>query len=616
MLCLVSKIMNTINIMCEAPSLKGNTSTTSVANLNHPSPCPSLGSTSSLGSAPPAGGMNKYPGVLVSQELDGVWVGDDFRSNLTLRPRNLGSWKFGCGSNLQPSNNSIHPTPYSPSRPTPLTPQIHAKTSFTSSPTPVTTVTPTPATNRIKTATGGIRKVPKGTIETPSTESNYVCDGIDCSFITNSQYEFFKDQSLPHNWKPGSQNWCFAQAKALALGRKSNGLKVSGPTVFQSTDIRAKLGKLPPNIICEKNDSPLSTSATIATISPVTTPNPSTHDSTNVILPSHPETFLPLPIKCTPKNKVKPTLGKRSFLNVVMDKEACSSVPLNSTLTSQILDGVLYFPLSYFLWKRKLPPPTPAPILPPWCMFPQPRRKKVTSSSHLKWDRRLHNQSVYCWGVNDPAMRYSSHPVTIKHGVGVPRFKENGTWAHYSHLLIPKTHSQQKHYNSNFHPSNHSLKPRGRVPRPKSGSNTLNKGHGLSKVDRIKGVGKTIPSEVPCWKKTSTPPSCSATLNTTTALNTTSTTNTYFTTSTKPQHVPYPMERTKWTRPLGGTLKGGGPTEAITIKLYGSIPCTTNEDTRKLTITCMDSVIVCPLSLIEHHSTLICNLLQETGSCM
>ena len=163
-----------------------------------------------------------------------------------------------------------------------------------------------------------------------------------------------------------------------------------------------------------------------------------------------------------------------------------------------------------------------------------------------------------------------------------------------------------------------------------------------SKVDRLKGVGKTIPSEVPCWKKTlynshsnnnptsstilctskiynniiSTPPSCSPTLNTTTALNTTSTTNTYSTTSTKLLQVPYPFERTKWTRPNGGNLRGGGPTEAITINLYGSTPYTTNEDTRKLTLTCMDSVLVCPLSLIEHHSTLICNLLQETGSCM
>ena len=347
MLCVVSKIMNTINIMCEAPSVKGNTPTTSVVNMNHPSPCPTLGSTSSLGSAPPEGGVSKYPGVLVSQELGGVWVGDgphhlgtdDFWINPTLHPRNMGSWKLGCGFNIQPSKISINPTPYRPSRPTPLTLQNHDTTTVTSSPTTGTTVTPTPATNRIKTATGGIRKVPKGTIKKFPEESNYVCDGIDCSFVTNSPYKFFNHQSIPHNWKPGSQNWCFAKAKALALGRKSYGLKVSGPTVFQSTDVRVKSGKLPPNIICAKQDSPLSTSATKSTISPVTTPIPSTHDSTNVILLSESGTSLPLPIKGTPKKKVKPTLGNRSFLNVVMDKEECSSVPLNSTLTPEILNG-------------------------------------------------------------------------------------------------------------------------------------------------------------------------------------------------------------------------------------------------------------------------------------
>ena len=64
--------MNTINIMCEAPLLKGNIQTASVVNQSHPLPLPSHGSTSFLGEAPPEGGVSKYPGVLGDHELGGV----------------------------------------------------------------------------------------------------------------------------------------------------------------------------------------------------------------------------------------------------------------------------------------------------------------------------------------------------------------------------------------------------------------------------------------------------------------------------------------------------------------------------------------------------------------
>ena len=177
---------------------------------------------------------------------------------------------------------------------------------------------------------------------------------------------------------------------------------------------------------------------------------------------------------------------------------------------------------------------------------------------------------------------------------------------------------------------------KGKTPKPKSGRNTLQRRQGLSKVDLLNGFGKTIPSEIPCRRKTHynystlkpqttptisfnsttsktttlSPPKSTLTTNT----STTSTTNTCSNISTKPIDVPYPMERTKWMRPLGGTLKGGGPNTSVTLSLYGSNPYY-SEDTRKLTINCIDSVMECSLGVIEQHSKLISDLLQECGSC-
>ena len=260
--------MNTINIMCEAPLLKGNIQTASVVNQSHPLPLPSHGSTSSLGEAPPEGGVSKYPGVLGDHELGGVRVEDekhpwdhgDSQIVLLLRPENLGAWKLGSGSSLPPSNYSNNPTLYHPIPPTPCTPipptsstplllapytpQIHPTT-------PSTQGTPKPTSTLIKTATGGIKRLSKRQIKLPTPKQTYVCDGIGCSFVANSPYTFLKHQSTPHNWKSGSQNWCFAKAKSLAQGRKCHGIKASGPTVFQSTDIRVKSGQLSPNVIYE-----------------------------------------------------------------------------------------------------------------------------------------------------------------------------------------------------------------------------------------------------------------------------------------------------------------------------------------------------------------------------
>ena len=112
--------MNTIDSMCEVPSLMGKTSSTTIANPIHPSPSPSLGSTGSLGSAPPEGGVSKYPGALVDLELGEVWVGAVQHSlgvelpldSLSLRPSIIGSWKAGCGFNLpSPTFPSTNPTP-------------------------------------------------------------------------------------------------------------------------------------------------------------------------------------------------------------------------------------------------------------------------------------------------------------------------------------------------------------------------------------------------------------------------------------------------------------------------------------------------------------------------
>ena len=159
--------MNTISKMCVAPSLKGKTSTTHVANPSHPPYPPSLGSTSTLGSAPPEGGVCNHAGVKVDLELGGLRVGEVWYplglglplTGQSLHPSNICSWMFGCGFN-PPLPTSTFPNP-SPYRPTPPT------STMTSTP-PTTLLNPTtlsytsPTTSIvIKTATGGTKVVAK-----------------------------------------------------------------------------------------------------------------------------------------------------------------------------------------------------------------------------------------------------------------------------------------------------------------------------------------------------------------------------------------------------------------------------------------------------------------------
>ena len=196
--------------------------------------------------------------------------------------------------------------------------------------------------------------------------------------------------------------------------------------------------------------APLSPLLTTTTVTPTPT----------LPVPDTVKTISTPPISTSLKKKIKPSLGNKTCLPIDRDEKEASYLTPTTTLIPEKLDGVLYFPISYFIWKRQLPPPTPSPISPPWCMFPKPRVKKVTSTSHLKWDRRLPNQTTFCWGGNDTTMGHSSHPVTMDHGVGVPRFQENGTWARYSHLLCPKPHYLHNHYYSNLNQSTFNLKPK------------------------------------------------------------------------------------------------------------------------------------------------------------
>ena len=160
-------------------------------------------------------------------------------------------------------------TTLTPYRPTP--PSRTSPPSPPSVPAP-TTVTPITA-HRIKTATGGTKRVAR---KPPPPPPTFVCDGVDCSFSTNSPYKFFTHQSTPHIWKSGSQNWCFAKAKALAQGNTLVGLRASGPTNFPSMDIRVKKGLLPPNVVVDQ--TPLSTPAIPPT--PTVPTTPSTTDAT------------------------------------------------------------------------------------------------------------------------------------------------------------------------------------------------------------------------------------------------------------------------------------------------------------------------------------------------
>ena len=635
--------MNTISKMCEAPLLKGKTSTTPKANPSHLSPLPSLGSTSPQGSAPPEGGESKYPGVLMDLELGGVWVGEGKPSLdvgmppviISLYPSNNGSWKLGCGFHLPPqTSHYTNPTPYYPVAPAKIIPS-------TSSTTPTKTIpsssyTATSGTIRIRTATGGTRVITKQPKKTSSPVPTYVCDGIDCTFATDSPYDFINHQKIPHHWKPGSQNWCLQKAKALAKGNKPVGIKASCPTIFASVDVRVKKGEIPPNVLTTScSEEQTLQSSKCSTISPSTSFVTPTTDAkpfiTLTLAPSpisttkNPPSQPPIstaktlsPFKPTAKKAPKPTLHKKHSSSKKNDDMEGFYFPQPSNSISFVKESVLYFPVSYFLWKRQLPTPASTPVIPPWHLFPRPKGKKVASSSHLKWDRRLPNKTTYCWGVNDPNMGLSSHPVTLRHGVGIPKFQENGNWARYSNLLVPKSH--QQHTQPFFNSTNY-IRPKRRVPRPKSGQNTAHKGHGMSKGDILKGLGKSIPCEVSCSKKINNPfshiqkPLITSTLHWPSSISTSINISTNKNTSNMPLMVSYPSKRTKWERSPGGSLRGGGPTTPITIRLMGSIPKNYEGDHRKLTITCQDSVVECSLFVIEYHSEYTKNMLHECGNC-
>ena len=110
---------------------------------------------------------------------------------------------------------------------------------------------------------------------------------------------------MPHNWKPGSQNWCLAKAKSLAQGIKPVGLKASGPTQFSSTDIRVKKGELPPYLIETKCDGdptpPPSISPTIIAniTSPITPINPTVAPNTPTQATTTPSSATPTPTNVT-----------------------------------------------------------------------------------------------------------------------------------------------------------------------------------------------------------------------------------------------------------------------------------------------------------------------------
>ena len=203
-------------------------------------------------------------------------------------------------------------------------------------------------------------------------------------------------------------------------------------------------------------------------------------------------------------------------------------------------------------------------------------------------------------------------------GLAYPCFRKNGNWARYSNLLVPKSH--QQHTQPFFNSTNY-IRPKRRVPRPKSGQNTAHKGHGMTKGDILKGLGKSIPCEVSCSKKINNPfshiqkPLITSTLHWPSSISTSINISTNKNTSNMPLMVSYPSKRTKWERSPGGSLRGGGPTTPITIRLMGSIPKNYEGDHRKLTITCQDSVVECSLFVIEFHSEYTKNMLHECGNC-
>ena len=484
--------------------------------------------------------------------------------------------------------------------------------------------------------------MPKEPVKQLSAAVTNVCVGVDCFYETNSPYKFFNHISTPHLWKPGSQNWCFARAKARAQCNAPLGIKVSGPTLFTSMDIRVKKGMLPLNIVSSGHDSvkcppPIPTSPTSNLATPAVKVTTQTTNPTSYTPTSSPSSITPSPstLASTPSLQTpthwkdanttsmsNPTPSSQPATHSICD--VTSRTPIHVvTISSPIKDIVAYYPISYFLWKKNLPPVAPSPTYPPWSQFPCPKGKKVTSTSHLTSNRRLPNNKVYCWGVNDPQIQYSSQVVTSKTGIGKPKFQENGTWARYSQLLVPKKCYQDEATTYNFYLTNHKLAPRQKLQRPKAGKNNVHKSHGISLHDRLNGIGKTIPSEIPCKKHpASKAPKTSlynAVRNTTTnndigrLIN--STANGSITTTSHPLYVKYPSARTQWTRPLGGSLKGGDTQTNITITLVGSKPYDQEDYSRMLTVTCLDSVIECSLGLIQHHSNIMQNMLQECDCC-
>ena len=166
-------------------------------------------------------------------------------------------------------------------------------------------------------------------------------------------------------------------------------------------------------------------------------------------------------------------------------------------------------------------------------------------------------KATYSFGVNDPCLVYSTHTVTLTNGTGVPKFKENGSWARYSHLLVPIAKLQHTYPIQNFRTSYYHLNSKRRMLRPKSGGNITHKAHGLILKYHLNILGKQLPSEVPYKKKYAiSSHKANFSSSSTTCPTTTATIITFLSIQMSFVYLPYHNKRTKWTIAIGceGTL--------------------------------------------------------------
>ena len=295
-----------------------------------------------------------------------------------------------------------------------------------------------------------------------------------CLFTSDDPYMFGLHKVTPHTWPLGSDMANWARAKAEGH-RVKHGLLVSGPT----------------NMVCTSRPPTQSISPTSSMSPSPTLTSPTSLTSSNS-LPT-PKKILSMDISYNrPTVPKKPKLGKKLWLKDNMEVSSTSEPFYPTIISNGKWD--LFKPVSYYMWKRQLPPPAPIPHYGQWTAPPSFSTSKVYPK-----DLCLPTKVSFCWGVNC-SNTYSSHPCSPLDGSGVPIFKEDGNWSHYSTLFLPK--KTWLSGPSDRFPSVAPTKKR-RVPRPKAGSNTQSKAHGLSRDDRLLGGGKTIPIEDRCEKKSS-----------------------------------------------------------------------------------------------------------------